>query len=45
MSLMVYFLRHGETTASWTGGYCGILDPVLTPAGYQMAEDLAVAYK
>lgn len=45
MSLIIYFLRHGETTASQTGGYCGTLDPDLTPAGYQMAEDFADAYK
>ena len=40
MSLIIYFLRHGETTASQTGGYCGTLDPDLTPAGHEMAEDL-----
>jgi broad specificity phosphatase PhoE len=45
MSLLIYFLRHGETTASRTGGYCGTLDPDLTPAGYQMAEAFADAYK
>jgi broad specificity phosphatase PhoE len=45
MNLMIYFLRHGETTASQTGGYCGTLDPDLTPAGCQMAEDFADAYK
>ena len=45
MSLTIYFLRHGETTASQTGGYCGTLDPDLTPEGYQMAEDFADAYK
>ena len=45
MSLIIYFLRHGETTASQTGGYCGTLDPELTPEGYQMAEDFAAAYK
>ena len=45
MSLIIYFLRHGETTASQTGGYCGTVDPDLTPAGYQMAEDFADAYK
>ncbi len=31
MSLIIYFLRHGETTASQTGGYCGTHDPDLTP--------------
>jgi probable phosphoglycerate mutase len=41
MGLMLYFLRHGETTASQTGGYCGSLDPELTPAGRLMAEDFA----
>jgi len=45
MSLTIYFLRHGETTASQTGGYCGTLDPDLTPEGYQMAKDFADAYK
>jgi broad specificity phosphatase PhoE len=45
MSLTLYFLRHGETTASRTGGYCGTLDPELTPEGYQMAKDFADAYK
>jgi len=45
MSLTIYFLRHGETTASRTGAYCGTLDPNLTPEGYQMAEDFADAYK
>ena len=45
MGLIIYFLRHGETTASQTGGYCGTLDPELTPEGYQMAEDFADAYK
>ncbi len=45
MSLILYFLRHGETTASRTGGFCGTLDPELTPAGYQMAQDFAAAYQ
>jgi broad specificity phosphatase PhoE len=45
MSLIIYFLRHGETTASRSGAYCGSLDPDLTPAGYQMAEDFANAYR
>ena len=45
MSLIIYFLRHGETTSSQTGGYCGTLDPDLTPEGFQMAEDFAEAYK
>ena len=45
MSLTIYFLRHGETTASKTGGYCGTLDVELTPEGAKMAEDFATAYK
>ena len=45
MSLTLYFLRHGETTASRTGGYCGTLNPALTPEGHQMAEDFADSYK
>ncbi|WP_445241108.1 histidine phosphatase family protein [Microcoleus vaginatus] len=38
MSLRIYFVRHGETTYSQTGGFCGAIDPELTPAGSQMAE-------
>jgi len=45
MSLKIYFLRHGETTSSQTGTYCGILDIDLTPEGKQMAEDFANVYK
>ena len=45
MGATLYFLRHGETTASLKGGYCGTLDPDLTPEGYQMAEDFAAAYR
>jgi probable phosphoglycerate mutase len=45
MSLNIYFLRHGETTSSIGGGYCGVLDLDLTPEGYQMAEDFAADYK
>ena len=45
MSLNLYFLRHGETTHSQTGGYCGFLDPELTPSGQQMAQSLATAYQ
>lgn len=44
MSLHLYFLRHGETTHSQTGGYCGTLDPDLTPSGYQMARAFADTY-
>jgi broad specificity phosphatase PhoE len=45
MGLTLYFLRHGETQASQTGGYCGVLDVDLTPAGHQMAADFATAYQ
>jgi broad specificity phosphatase PhoE len=44
MSLTLYFLRHGETVYSQTGGYCGDLDPDLTPSGHQMATDFAEAF-
>lgn len=44
MSLVIYFLRHGETAQSRDGGFCGTLDPELTPEGLQMAEDFSQAY-
>lgn len=44
MALTLYFLRHGETEASRTGGYCGRLDIDLSLAGHLMAEDFAAAY-
>lgn len=45
MSLKIYFLRHGETIFSQTGGYCGILDPELTPEGHEMAKAFAAAHQ
>ncbi|NBD18902.1 MAG: histidine phosphatase family protein [Cyanobacteria bacterium] len=45
MSLHLYFLRHGETTHSQTGGYCGVLDPELTAEGLEMAQAFAEAYR
>jgi broad specificity phosphatase PhoE len=45
MSLLLYFMRHGETIYSRTDGYCGDLDPDLTPEGIQMAEAFAASYK
>jgi broad specificity phosphatase PhoE len=42
--LKLYLLRHGETPYSKTGGYCGNLDPELTPEGVQMAQEFATAY-
>lgn len=44
MSLKIYCLRHGETTYSKTGGFCGDLDPELTDAGSQMAQQFATTY-
>ena len=45
MSLKVYFLRHGETIYSETGGFCGDLDPELTPEGTQMARAFADTHR
>lgn len=45
MSLHLYFLRHGETTFSQTGGYCGSIDPDLTTEGLQMAQEFANVYQ
>jgi probable phosphoglycerate mutase len=45
MSLSLYFLRHGETIYSQTGGYCGELDPDLTDEGKQMAAAFAATYR
>lgn len=45
MSLTLYFLRHGETVYSQTGGYCGELDPELTEEGGLMAKQFAEAYR
>jgi broad specificity phosphatase PhoE len=44
MSLRLYLLRHGETIYSQTGGYCGEIDPELTPEGTQMATAFAQIY-
>jgi len=45
MSLKLYFIRHGETTHSKKGGYCGALNPELTEKGQKMAAQFAAAYK
>jgi probable phosphoglycerate mutase len=45
MNLKLYFLRHGETEYSKTGGYCGDIDPELTDEGRQMAEAFAASHK
>ncbi len=46
MGLKLYFLRHGQTAYTETGGYCGTPanDPELTPAGVEMAQAFAKAY-
>lgn len=46
MSLKLYFLRHGQTAYSKTGGYCGAIenDPGLTPEGIEMAQAFAEMY-
>lgn len=44
MSLNLYLIRHGETTFSRSGGFCGNLDPDLTPEGAEMARQFADAY-
>jgi probable phosphoglycerate mutase len=46
MGLKLYFLRHGQTAYSKTGGYCGTPenDPGLTPEGIEMAKAFAAFY-
>ena len=44
MGLSLYFLRHGETTHSQTGDFCGALDAELTAAGNEMAQAFADVY-
>lgn len=45
MPLTLFLLRHGETEASASGGYCGLTDIDLTETGREMAEDFALAYR
>lgn len=45
MTLNLYFLRHGETIASKTDGFCGISDVDLTPEGLIMANKFAEVYR
>jgi broad specificity phosphatase PhoE len=45
MSLKIYLLRHGETTYSQRGAFCGAIDADLTPEGRQMAQFFADAYR
>lgn len=44
MPLNLYLLRHGETDSSASGGFCGAIDPDLTPEGHLMAADFAEAF-
>ncbi|MEM8543705.1 MAG: histidine phosphatase family protein [Cyanobacteria bacterium P01_H01_bin.119] len=46
MGAVLFFLRHGQTAYSLTGGYCGTPenDPGLTPEGNKMAIAFADAY-
>jgi probable phosphoglycerate mutase len=45
MTMNLYLLRHGETTFSQSGGFCGFYDAELTAEGMQMAQQFADAYK
>ena len=45
MTLRLYLIRHGETTFSQSGGYCGALDVELTESGKAMGQAFADAYK
>lgn len=45
MSLKLYFLRHGQTDCSRDDAFCGSIDALLTPAGFEMAEAFAAAYR
>lgn len=46
MSLILHFLRHGQTTLSREDHFCGSgLDPELTPDGLEMANSFATEYR
>ena len=45
MSLTLYFLRHGETTYSKSGAFCGEVEAELTIEGVRMAKEFADAYR
>lgn len=46
MSLMLHFLRHGQTPYSRDNSFCGSgLDPELTDEGREMAQAVADAYR
>lgn len=42
--MKLFFIRHGETTHSKIGGYCGDLNPDLTEDGSKMAQQFAETY-
>lgn len=45
MGLKIYLLRHGETSYSQSGVFCGALDPELTAEGSLMAQAFADSYR
>lgn len=45
MTLNLYLLRHGETTFSQSGNFCGETDAELTKEGMQMAQSFADVYQ
>ncbi len=46
MSIILHFLRHGQTEFSRDDRFCGSgLDPELTAEGLEMAQAFAVAYR
>ncbi|MHC5861474.1 histidine phosphatase family protein, partial [Nostoc sp.] len=45
MTLNLYLLRHGETTFSQSGNFCGETDAQLTTEGMQMASGFADVYQ
>ncbi len=45
MTLNLYLLRHGETTFSQSGNFCGETDAELTTEGMQMAKSFADVYQ
>jgi broad specificity phosphatase PhoE len=44
VSLILYFLRHGQTECSRNNAFCGATDSELTPEGLEMADAFADAY-
>ncbi|WP_353929315.1 histidine phosphatase family protein [Okeanomitos corallinicola TIOX110] len=45
MALNLYLLRHGETTFSQSGNFCGETNADLTDAGMEMASSFAEVYQ